>query len=146
MTAATWVLAIATVALAGGAIVTAVFAIRAFGKQSAELTILNSQANDQREPIRNWPPRRNSSPGNYVSRWLIVQANGSGSIARQSAARGGETEVTATDLADKATKLAWPLLWSHARAIQTASAQVACASCCVHPSCGVGLITTAQEA
>jgi hypothetical protein len=52
LTVPTWIAAIATVALATGAIVTAVFAILAFRKQSAELTILNSQASDQRETNR----------------------------------------------------------------------------------------------
>jgi hypothetical protein len=51
VTTATWVLAMATVVLAGGAIVTAVFAIRAFGKQSDELGVLQQQASDQAEEL-----------------------------------------------------------------------------------------------
>jgi hypothetical protein len=47
LTVPTWVTAIATVILALGAIITSIFAIRAFGKQSEELGVLQQQANDQ---------------------------------------------------------------------------------------------------
>lgn len=45
----TAVTAIATVVLAVGAVITAIFAIRAFRKQSAELRVLQQQADDQRK-------------------------------------------------------------------------------------------------
>jgi hypothetical protein len=48
MTALAWT-AVFTAVLAVGAIVTSVFAIRAFGMQSAELEILQGQAGDQSE-------------------------------------------------------------------------------------------------
>ncbi len=44
----TWILAVATAVLAAGAIVTAIFAVLAFRKQSAELRILAGEADDQR--------------------------------------------------------------------------------------------------
>lgn len=50
--APTWVTAAFTVVLAVGAIVTAVFAFLAFRKQSAELAILRTQADDQHETNR----------------------------------------------------------------------------------------------
>jgi hypothetical protein len=52
MLAAIWITAIATAMLAVGATVTAVFAVRAFSKQSAELSILSVQVDDQRETNR----------------------------------------------------------------------------------------------
>jgi hypothetical protein len=47
LTLPTWLTAIFTGVLAVGAVFTAIFAIRAFGKQSAELTILKDEADDQ---------------------------------------------------------------------------------------------------
>ena len=49
LTAPTWVTAAFTIVLAVGAIVTAIFAILAFRKQPAQLTILKGQAEDERE-------------------------------------------------------------------------------------------------
>ena len=49
MAAPTWITTIFTIVLAVGAVVTAIFAITAFGKQSAELSILSAQADDQRQ-------------------------------------------------------------------------------------------------
>jgi gas vesicle protein len=49
LAAPTWITAIFTIALAVGAIITAVFAILAFSKQSAELRTLIEQVDDQRD-------------------------------------------------------------------------------------------------
>jgi hypothetical protein len=51
LTVPTWLTAIFTGVLAIGAIVTAIFAIRAFRKQSAELGVLQQQAKDQSEQL-----------------------------------------------------------------------------------------------
>lgn len=47
LTLPTWIAAIATVVLAVGAIITSIFAIRAFGKQTQELDVIRQQAKDQ---------------------------------------------------------------------------------------------------
>jgi hypothetical protein len=47
----TAIAAIATVVLAIGAVITSIFAIRAFGKQSAELGVLQQQAKDQADQL-----------------------------------------------------------------------------------------------
>jgi malate synthase len=47
----TAITAIATVVLALGAVITSIFAIRAFGKQSAELGVLQKQAKDQADQL-----------------------------------------------------------------------------------------------
>jgi|HubBroStandDraft_6_1064221.scaffolds.fasta_scaffold268244_3 hypothetical protein len=47
MLAAAQITAVATAVLAAGAIITAIFAVRAFIKQADELTTLQSQAGDQ---------------------------------------------------------------------------------------------------
>jgi len=47
LTLPTWVTAIATVVLAIGAGITAIWAIKAFGKQTQELGVLEQQAKDQ---------------------------------------------------------------------------------------------------
>lgn len=51
LTLPTWIGAIATVVLAVGAIITSVFAIRAFRKQGEELVVIKAQAKDQQALI-----------------------------------------------------------------------------------------------
>jgi hypothetical protein len=52
LTVPTWLTAIFTRVLAIGAIVTAIFAIRAFRKQSTEVTLLQAQAEEQEKAAR----------------------------------------------------------------------------------------------
>jgi len=66
LVAPTWATAIATIVLAAGAIVTAMLAFLAFGKQTKELTILQSQAKDDREDRLREAAERRRERGSMV--------------------------------------------------------------------------------